>query len=49
MGFPCAGDNILFVDITSVLHSVCASTDNGTWTAIWSPSKSALKAGQTKG
>ena len=31
------------------LASAMASSDNGTWTAIWSPSKSALKAVQTSG
>ena len=29
--------------------SVWASADRGTWTAIWSPSKSALKAVHTRG
>ncbi len=29
--------------------SDCASTDRGRWTAIWSPSKSALNAVQTSG
>ena len=33
----------------SVRASTCASTDSGTWTAIWSPSKSALKAAHTSG
>jgi hypothetical protein len=28
----------------SVRASICASSDSGTCTAIWSPSKSALKA-----
>ena len=32
-----------------VLASAPASSDNCTCTAIWSPSKSALKAGQTNG
>ena len=31
------------------LASAWASTDNGTWTAIWSPSKSALYAVHTNG
>src|SRR3989344_2583955 len=38
----------LFALITS-RASHCASSERGTWTAIWSPSKSALKAGQTSG
>ena len=29
--------------------SICAFGDSGTWTAIWSPSKSALNAAQTSG
>ena len=29
--------------------SICASIESGTWTAIWSPSKSALKGVQTIG
>lgn len=29
--------------------SHCASSESGTWIAIWSPSKSALNAGQTSG
>ena len=29
--------------------SACASAESGRWTAIWSPSKSALKAWQTSG
>jgi hypothetical protein len=42
MGFPFAGLKMLCVDIISTCVSVCASTDSGRWTAIWSPSKSAL-------
>ena len=30
------------VSISRKRHSACASTDRGRWTAIWSPSKSAL-------
>ena len=33
----------------SILASSWASCDSGTWTAIWSPSKSALKAAQVSG
>ena len=42
MGLPLAGERMLLVDIIKARASTCASTDNGTWTAIWSPSKSAL-------
>ena len=49
IGLPLAGERILFVDIMSTRASVWASIDSGTWTAIWSPSKSALYAGQTRG
>ncbi len=49
IGFPEAGDKTLFVDSIRTLASACASAESGTWTAIWSPSKSALNASQTKG
>ncbi len=49
IGSPFAGERILFVDIIRARASSWASIDNGTWTAIWSPSKSALKATQTNG
>ena len=42
IGLPLAGDRILFVDIMRTRASDCASMERGTWTAIWSPSKSAL-------
>ena len=42
MGSPLAGERMLLVDIISALDSSCASSVSGTWTAIWSPSKSAL-------
>ncbi len=48
-GFPCAGDRMLFVDIMRTRASIWASMESGTWTAIWSPSKSALKAKHTSG
>jgi hypothetical protein len=48
-GEPCAGERMLFEESISTLASACASADSGTWTAIWSPSKSALKAWQTSG
>jgi hypothetical protein len=40
---------MLLVDIISARDSSCASKVNGTCTAIWSPSKSALYAAQTSG
>ena len=49
IGDPSAGERILLVDIIKALASSCASNVNGTWTAIWSPSKSALNATQTRG
>ena len=49
IGSPLAGANTLFEANISVRASICASSDNGTWTAIWSPSKSALNAAQTSG
>jgi hypothetical protein len=42
IGLPLAGERMLLVDIISARASTCASTDSGTCTAIWSPSKSAL-------
>src|SRR3546814_3414258 len=38
------GAEDVVVDIISTRASSCASRLSGTWTAIWSPSKSALKA-----
>ena len=49
IGRPLAGDRMLLVLIMSTRASIWASSDSGTWTAIWSPSKSALKAVQTSG
>ena len=49
IGEPSAGLKMLFVDIISVVASTWASIDSGKWTAIWSPSKSALKPLQTSG
>ena len=49
MGLPLAGLRMLLVDIISTRVSSWASRARGTCTAIWSPSKSALKAAQTKG
>ena len=49
IGAPLAGLKMLLVDIISVWASTWASIDSGKWTAIWSPSKSALKPLQTSG
>ena len=49
IGAPLAGDSTLFVDIIRTRASSWASSERGTCTAIWSPSKSALKAEQTSG
>src|SRR3546814_12004304 len=49
IGLPFAGERMLLVDIISTRASNCASRLSGTCTAIWSPSKSALKAEQTSG
>ena len=48
-GRPSAGLRMLLLDSMRIRASACASADSGTWTAIWSPSKSALKAEQTSG
>ena len=49
IGLPLAGLKMLLVDIISVIASTCASIESGRWTAIWSPSKSALNPLQTSG
>ena len=49
MGSPLAGERMLLDDIINARASSWASMDSGTWTAIWSPSKSALNAVQTSG
>ncbi len=49
IGSPFAGERMLFEDIIKARASSCASMDSGTCTAIWSPSKSALNAVQTRG
>ena len=49
MGRPCAGERMLFDESMRMRASACASTESGRCTAIWSPSKSALKAVQTSG
>ena len=48
-GAPSAADSRFCVDSISSLASFWAAVESGTWTAIWSPSKSALKAEQTSG
>jgi len=47
-GRPDAGDRMLLEDSIRMRASACASALNGRCTAIWSPSKSALNASQTK-
>ena len=49
IGLPLAGLKMLLVDIISVIASTWASIESGRWTAIWSPSKSALNPLQTRG
>ena len=48
-GRPSDGFRMLFVDSIRIRASAWASADSGRCTAIWSPSKSALKAEQTSG
>ena len=48
-GRPWAGLNTLLADSISNRASAWASADSGRCTAIWSPSKSALKAAHTSG
>jgi hypothetical protein len=49
IGLPLDGEKMLFVASINMRASSCASAESGTCTAIWSPSKSALKAAQTRG
>ena len=49
IGLPLDGLKMLFGASIRRRASICASTDSGTCTAIWSPSKSALYAVQTSG
>ncbi len=49
IGLPLDGAKILLVLIINVCASTWASIESGKWTAIWSPSKSALKPLQTSG
>ncbi len=46
---PVAGFKMLPAAFMVSLASLCESAESGKWTAIWSPSKSALKAVQTSG
>ena len=48
-GRPSEGLRMLFEESMRTRASAWASTDSGRWTAIWSPSKSALKAPHTSG
>ena len=47
--WPSAGFRMLSEAIISERASAWASAESGRWTAIWSPSKSALKAAQASG
>ena len=49
IGLPSAGDSRFDVERSIVRASSWAAVESGTWTAIWSPSKSALNAVQTSG
>ncbi len=49
IGEPSAGFRRFRLAAMMVRASSCASSLNGRWTAIWSPSKSALKPRQTNG
>ena len=46
---PDAGERRLLEDSMRTRASVCACVESGTWTDIWSPSKSALKGAHTSG
>ena len=48
-GCPFAGEIMLYLDSINHLVSAWAFAESGTCTAIWSPSKSALNGGHTKG
>ena len=48
-GRPLEGSRTLLLESMSTRASSWASKERGRWTAIWSPSKSALKAEQTRG
>ena len=46
---PSASFRMLLAESIKNRASACASMERGRWTAIWSPSKSALKGPQTRG
>ena len=48
-GEPSAAERRFCVESISSFASFWAADESGTWTAIWSPSKSALKAKHTSG
>ncbi len=48
-GRPSDGLRMLLLESMRMRASACASALSGRWTAIWSPSKSALNAAQTSG
>ena len=49
IGSPAEGESRFLVESMISRASATAARDSGTWTAIWSPSKSALNAEQTSG
>ncbi len=49
IGLPSFGAKIFLDANINSLASACASSESGRWTAIWSPSKSALNGGHTSG
>ena len=49
MDLPDAGEKMALAESIRRRDSICASTESGTWTAIWSPSKSALNGVQVRG
>ena len=49
IGLPSLGPKILLEPNIKISASARADSESGTWTAIWSPSKSALNAGVTNG
>ena len=49
IGLPSLSLRMLLVESIRNLASALASIESGTWTAIWSPSKSALNALHTSG
>src|SRR4026207_438108 len=45
IGSPFAGESTLFEASMSVRASICASSDSGTWPALWSPSEAGVEGG----